>query len=119
MAPITLTSLQPFKTVHENWSSIKPYYENYMTTISFASVLMAFLGTLSMMVKHGLKIPRLHPMMETVDLDVSHEHPNEYITEEDLINAKLFEFERTEMRRLDEAKSGKAVRRSIDFHMDT
>jgi hypothetical protein len=94
MAPTpSLNSLQPFKSVRDNWTSIKPYHDNYLSTISFANVITAFLGTLSMVITHGLKMPRLHPMMEVDDLEPSQEHPDEYVTDEDLTNAKLYEFE--------------------------
>src|SRR5216110_3441805 len=69
--PINVNSIQPFKAVLDNWSSLKPYHDNYLTTISLATVLTAFIGTMGMIVKHGFKIPRLHPMMEVEELEPS------------------------------------------------
>jgi hypothetical protein len=94
--PLDFSGVQPFKAVRDNWTALKPYHDNYVTTISFATVTAAFLGTLSMIIKHGFKMPRLLPIMEVDELDPSHEHPNEYINVEDLAEAKLFEFEQDE-----------------------
>jgi hypothetical protein len=93
--PVNLKELQPFKAVRDNWSTIKPYHDNYITTISFATVLTAFLGTVSLIIKHGLTMPRLHPTMDADELKPSPhlDHPNEYISEQDLGEAKAFEFE--------------------------
>ena len=92
--PIKFNSIQPFKAVRDNWSSLKPYHDNYLTTISLATVLTAFIGTVGMIIKHGFKMPRLHPMMEVEELEPSiPQHPNEYVSEKDLAEAKLFEFE--------------------------
>jgi len=93
--PVNFKALQPFRTIRENWSSIKPYHDNYVTTISFATLLTAFLGTVSLMVKHGFKMPRLRPEMDMDEIQPSShlDHPNEYVTEEDLAEAKVFEFE--------------------------
>ena len=91
--PIKLKTIQPFQAVRDNWSSIKPYHDNYVTTISLATVITAFLGTVSLIVKHGFKMPRLHPIMEVEELQPSIVHPNEYVSENDLAAAKLFEFE--------------------------
>jgi hypothetical protein len=92
--PIDWNSLQPFKTLRDNWSALQPYHDNIATTISFATILTAFIGTASLMIKHGFKFPRLHPSMEVEDLEPSPEllHPNEYITEEELTKVKVFEF---------------------------
>src|ERR1700694_5553647 len=98
--PIDLSGLPPFKLVRDNWGTIKPYHDNYLTTISFATVTAAFLGTLSLIIKHGFKFPRLHPKMEVEELEPSFEHPNEYVKVEDLAEAKLFEFERNERAKL-------------------
>jgi hypothetical protein len=91
--PIDWNSLQPFKAVRDNWSSLQPYHDNMAATISFATILTAFIGTASLMIKHGFKFPRLHPSMEVEDLEPSPEllHPNEYITEEQLTEVKVFE----------------------------
>jgi len=93
--PIDFKELQPFKVVRQNWSSLKPYHDNYITTISFATVLTAFLGTVSLMVKHGFKMPRLHPMIDIDEMEPSPglSHPNEYISERELVEVKAFEFE--------------------------
>src|SRR5436190_15058292 len=88
--PINFKTIQPFHAVRDNWSSIKPYHDNYVTTISLATVLTAFLGTVSMIIKHGFKMPRLHPTMEVEELNPSWTHPNEYVSENDLTAAKLF-----------------------------
>ena len=39
-------------------------------------------------------MPRLHPTLGIEDLQPRLKHPNQFISEEDLLNAKLFEFER-------------------------
>src|SRR5208282_2659070 len=112
-APLNFNSIQPFKAVRDNWSSIKPYHDNYLTTISLATVLTAFLGTVSLIVKHGFKFPRLHPTMEVEDLQPSMEHPNEFVSLKDLTEAKFFDFkvkqwgeiaQEVERRRLEEAR---------------
>jgi hypothetical protein len=92
--PVNWNSIQPFKAVRDNWSSLQPYHDNIVTTISFATILTAFIGTASVMIKHGFKFPRLHPSMEVEELEPSPEllHPNEYITEEALTEVKVFEF---------------------------
>jgi hypothetical protein len=111
--PLNFNSIQPFKAVRDNWSSIKPYHDNYLSTISLATVLTAFLGTVSLIVKHGFKFPRLHPIMEVEELQPSREHPNEFVTLKDLTEAKVFEFkveqwkkmaQEAEERRLEEAR---------------
>ena len=94
--PIDFSGVQPFKAIRDNWSSIHPFHDNYITTISFATITAAFLGTLSLIIKHGFKMPRLHSSMETDELEPSFEHPNEYVKVEDLADAKLFEFEQRE-----------------------
>lgn len=62
-------------------------------------------------------MPRLHPTMEVEELQPSRQHPNEYVTEQDLAEAKLFEFEmeqrwrltqEEEQRRLGEEKEKEA-----------
>ena len=99
--PLTFKSLQPFSAVRENWSSLKPYHDNYFRTVSFLSVLTGFVGTLALIIKHGFKFPILHPMMaEDIEPEKHLEHPNEYMTEEDLVEARLFEFEQEERWRL-------------------
>jgi hypothetical protein len=99
--PLTFKSLQPFSTVRENWSSLKPYHDNYFRTVSFLSVLTGFVGTLALIIKHGFKFPILHPMMaEDIEPEKHLEHPNEYMSEEDLVEARLFEFEQEERWRL-------------------
>lgn len=112
--PIDFKGIQPFRAVRENWSSLKPYHDNYITTISFATVLTAFLGTVSLIVKHGFKFPRLHPMIDVEELHPSPEltHPNEYITEQDLAEAKLFEFEQEELLRM--AWEEEEIRRKLE-----
>lgn len=100
MAPISFKSLQPFKAVRDNWSTLKPYHDNYVDTISLFTVFTAFLGTISLMVTHGFKMPRLHPTMEVEELQPSILHPNEYVTEQDLTEARLFEFEQEQRLRM-------------------
>jgi len=95
-APLSFESLQPFKTIRDNWSTIRPYYDNYMTTISFTTILTAFLGTISLIVKHGFKFPRLHPDMDVEELQPRGRHPNQFISEDALLDVKLFEFERSQ-----------------------
>jgi hypothetical protein len=94
--PLDFSGVQPFKAVRDNWDSIKPFHDNYITTISFATIAAAFLGTISMIINHGFKMPRLHSSMDVEDLKPSYEHPNEYVKVEDLAEAKLFEFEQRE-----------------------
>ena len=92
--PVDFNSLQPFKAIRDNWSSLKPYHDNYIASVSFATILTAFLGTISLVIKHGFKMPRLHPSMEVEELQPTIKHPNQFISEQDLLDAKLFEFER-------------------------
>jgi hypothetical protein len=96
--PLDFSELQPFKTVRDNWAALKPYHDNYITTISFMTVATAFLGTVGLMVKHGFKFPRLHPAMEVEELPSSLEHENQYIGLDDLIELKIYEFEERESR---------------------
>jgi hypothetical protein len=98
MAPtaIDFSGVQPFKTIQDNWSPIHPFHDNYITTISFATIAAAFLGTVSLIIKHGFKMPRLHSSMESGELKPSYDHPNEYVKVEDLAESKLFEFEQRE-----------------------
>lgn len=96
-APLSFESLQPFKTIRDNWSTLRPYYDNYMATISFTTILTAFLGTISLMVKHGFKFPRLHSDMDVEELQPRGRHPNQFISEDDLLDVKLFEFERLQV----------------------
>ena len=112
--PIKSKAIQPFQAVRDNWSSIKPYHNNYVKTISLATVFTAFLGTVSMIVQHGFKMPRIHPKMEVEELGPSITHPNEYVSEKDLAAVKLFEIEMEQLeliaqekehqQRLEEAK---------------
>jgi hypothetical protein len=92
--PVNFNLLQPFKVVRDNWDTLKPYHDNYTTTISLATVLVAFMGTLSMVIKHGFKFPRLHPMMiEPEELKPRLIHENEFISEKDLVEVRLYEIE--------------------------
>lgn len=95
MAPISWNTIQPFKIVRDNWDKVEPYHDNIVKTVSLATILTAFIGTASLMIKHGFKFPRLHPSMEVEELEPSPElaHPNEYVTAEELAEVKLFEFE--------------------------
>jgi hypothetical protein len=102
--PIDFSGIQPFKLVRDNWATLKPYHDNFLTTISFATVTAAFIGTLSMIIKHGFKMPRVHPAMEVEELEPSFTHPNEYVNVEDLAAAKLFDFEQRERARMAEAE---------------
>jgi hypothetical protein len=95
MPPLTPSTLEPFHAIRQNWPTLKPYYEAYLTTISLASVLTAFLGTLSLILKHGLTLPVIHPLMlDLSDLSPSRglTHPNEYISVEELAKAKAVEW---------------------------
>ena len=92
-APVDFNALQPFKAVRDNWDVIKPYYDNYVNTVTFANVLTIFLGSVSMIIKHGWKFPRIHPTMEVEDLDPRVRHINEFVTERHLEEAKLWELE--------------------------
>ena len=95
MAPIPKVdwdNLQPFKAVEGNWDKIKPYYDNSMAVLGFGTILTAFIGTLSSIIKHGFKMPRLHPIIGLEELKPSWSHPNEYISEQDLADALLYEF---------------------------
>ena len=99
--PLNFKSVQPFAAIRDNWDTLKPYHDNYIRTVSFLSVLTGFVGTLALIIKHGFRFPILHPMMaEDIEPDKELEHPNEYVTEEDLVEAKLFEFEQEERWRL-------------------
>ena len=92
--PINFNGVQPFKAVRDNWYSVKPYYDNYINTISIATIFMTFLGSLSLVIKHGFTFPRVHPMMVDVeDLEPSREHANEFLKEKDLLEVKIWELE--------------------------
>jgi hypothetical protein len=92
--PINFDSIQPFKAVRDHWSSLKPYHDNYLTTITLATVFTTFISTVKSIINHGFKMPRLHRIMEVEELEPSiPQHPNEYVSEKDLAEAKLFEFE--------------------------
>jgi hypothetical protein len=95
MAPINWSALQPFKAVRDNWDKVEPYHDNISKTLSLVTILTAFIGTASVIIKHGFKFPRLHPSMEVEELEPTPglSHPNEYITEDELAEVKLFEFE--------------------------
>jgi hypothetical protein len=95
MAPISWGTIQPFKAVRDNWDKVEPYHDNISKTLSLVTILTAFIGTASVMIKHGFKFPRLHPSMEVEELKPTPElsHPNEYVTEDELAEVKLFEFE--------------------------
>ena len=95
MAPtpkFDVKDLQPFKVVEDNWDTIKPHYDHIMATVTFGSVIMAFVSTLSMIIKHGFKVPRLHPIVGIDELEPSWSHPNDYVSDQDLTDAKLYEF---------------------------
>jgi hypothetical protein len=101
--PVNLGSLQPFATIRDNWGSLKPYHDNYIRTVSLASVLTGFLGTLALIIKHGFTFPILHPKMaEDIEPSDHLSHPNEYVSEEDLVEARLFELEQQERWRIAE-----------------
>ena len=121
--PINFNSIQPFKAVRDNWSSLKPYHDNYVTTISLATVFTAFIGTVGLIVKHGFKMPRLHHMMEVEELEPSiPQHPNEYVSEKDLAEAKLFEFEqeqRWEIAREEHQRQQEARAREQKYRMES
>jgi hypothetical protein len=93
--PFDFSGLQPFKTIRNNWGTIKPYHDNVTATIQFFTIAFAFLGMAAMIIKHGFKMPRLHPLMEVEDLEPSKllEHPNEFVKVEDLAEAKLWTLE--------------------------
>src|SRR5579859_1693244 len=101
MPPINWGELQPFKTIRVNWSSVKPYHDNYVTTITFATITTAFLNTLGMIAKHGFKMPRLHPAMAVEDLEPNPRltHPNEYVSVEDLTEMQMYEVYQEELLR--------------------
>jgi|SRR5271156_105476 len=95
MAPVPRfdwENLQPFKAIEGNWETIKPYYDNSMAILGFGTVLTAFMATLSTIIKHGFKMPRLHPIIRVEELKPSWSHPNEYVSEQDLADAMLYEF---------------------------
>ena len=99
MPAISISHLQPFKAVRDNWTTLKPYYENYITAINFVNVLAAFLNTSGLMIKNGFKMLRLHADMDLEELaPTTGQHPNEYISVNDLTEIKLFEFELVENR---------------------
>jgi hypothetical protein len=101
--PVKFGSLQPFATIRDNWGSVKLYHDNYIRTVSLASVLTGFLGTLALIIKHGFKFPILHPKMaEDIEPSDHLSHPNEYVSEEDLVEARLFELEQEERWRIAE-----------------
>jgi hypothetical protein len=92
--PINFSALQPFKAIRDNWYTVQPYYDNYTNTISLATVLLGFLGSISLIIKHGFTFPRLHPMMVDVDdLEPTRKHLNEFVKEKDLADSRLWEME--------------------------
>ena len=92
--PINFNALQPFKAIRDNWYTVQPYYDNYTNTISLATVLLGFLGSISLIIKHGFTFPRLHPMMVDVDdLEPTSKHINEFVKEKDLADSRLWEME--------------------------
>jgi len=92
--PINFNALQPFKAIRDNWYTVQPYYDNYTNTISLATVLLGFLGSISLIIKHGFTFPRLHPMMVDVeDLEPTSKHINEFVKEKDLADSRVWEME--------------------------
>jgi hypothetical protein len=92
--PINFSALQPFKAIRDNWYTVQPYYDNYTNTISLGTVLLGFLGSVSLIIKHGFTFPRLHPMMVDVDdLEPTRKHLNEFVKEKDLADSRLWEME--------------------------
>jgi hypothetical protein len=92
--PINFSALQPFKAIRDNWYTVQPYYDNYTNTISLATVLLGFLGSISLIIKHGFTFPRLHPMMVDVDdFEPTSKHLNEFVKEKDLADSRLWEME--------------------------
>jgi hypothetical protein len=92
--PVNFNALQPFKAIRDNWYTVQPYYDNYSNTISLATVLLGFLGSVSLIIKHGFTFPRLHPMMVDVeDLEPKRKHHNEFVKEKDLADGRLWEIE--------------------------
>jgi len=96
MAPIPIKSfrsLQPFATVRENWGTVQPYVSNYITTVSFGVICMNFLAIIPQIIAHGFTFPRLHPALDFEDLEPSEEHPNEYVSPQELAEARIAEIE--------------------------
>lgn len=57
---------------------------------------MTFFSIIQQLIHHGFKFPRLHPDMEVEELSPSFEHPNEFITAEELAAAKIHAIEEQE-----------------------
>jgi hypothetical protein len=89
MTPIPL---EPFGTVRQHWGTIRPYYNNCLTSIHFGNILMAFVGVVEQAIHHGFTFPRFHPGIE-VELEPSFKHPNEYISVDELAKARACEVE--------------------------
>jgi hypothetical protein len=54
---------------------------------------MAFVGMIQQLIDHGFTFPRIHPDLDIEELQPSFEHPNEYITADELAAAKAYEIE--------------------------
>jgi hypothetical protein len=90
MTPIPL---EPFGTVRQHWGTIKPYYKNYLTSINLGNILMAFVGVIEQVIHHGFTFPRMHPAIEVEELEPSLEHPNEFISTDELAQARACQVE--------------------------
>lgn len=93
MTPIPL---EPFGTVRQHWEAIQPYYKNYLTSINFGNILLAFVGVVEQAIHHGFTFPRMHPAIEVDELEPSFEHPNEYISTDELAQARACQVEEEE-----------------------
>jgi hypothetical protein len=95
--PVDLSQLEkPFQTVRNTWGTIKPYYVNYLTSIDFGNILMAFVAIVREVIHHGFKFPRFHPAIEVEELKPSFEHLNEFVSAEELAAARVTQIEEAE-----------------------
>ena len=99
MTPVSMdlkTLGKPFNTVRDNWGTVQPYYINYLTSITFGNILMTFVAVIQEVIHHGFKFPRVHPAIEVEELKPSFEHPNEFVSAEELAAARVTEIEERE-----------------------
>jgi hypothetical protein len=87
---------KPFQTVRNNWSTLKPYYANCLTSINFGNIPMAFVAIVRQVIDHGFKFPRFHPAIEVEELKPSFESLNEFVSVEELAAARITQIEEAE-----------------------
>jgi hypothetical protein len=95
--PVDLSQMEkPFQKVRNSWGVIKPYYTNYLTSINFGNILMAFVAIVQQVIDHGFKFPRVHPAIEVEELKPSFESLTECISVEELAAARITQIEEAE-----------------------